>query len=63
MDFLNTTAAAAMLGVAPATLVQWRHLGRGPDFHKVGRLVRYKRADLDAFLNRSRHWGQIHDPR
>ena len=47
---LRTSEAAAYLGVQPATMEQWRWNGRGPRFAKIGRCVRYRRSDLDAFL-------------
>ena len=43
--------AAAYIGVVPQTLAVWASTGRyGLKFQKVGRSVRYRRADLDAFL-------------
>ena len=45
--------AARYLTVSRDTLRIWRqrkHRGRGPAFVRVGRLVRYLRADLDAWL-------------
>ncbi|MDZ5441758.1 helix-turn-helix domain-containing protein [Micromonospora sp. 4G57] len=34
------------------TLEQWRYRGKGPRFVKVGRDVRYRWEDVDAYLNR-----------
>lgn len=48
---LRTPEAAAYLNVQPTTLEQWRWNGRGPTFVKIGRSVRYRQADLDAFLS------------
>jgi hypothetical protein len=49
--------AAAFLGVTTRTLINWR-AGRGVmramPYFKVGRFVRYARADLDSFLTRER---------
>ena len=43
--------AAQVLGVAPGTLSVWRTTKRYPlPYIKVGRLVRYRRSDLDSFL-------------
>lgn len=47
---LTTREAAAYLNVQPTTLEQWRWNGRGPNFVKLGRSVRYRQADLEAFL-------------
>jgi predicted site-specific integrase-resolvase len=50
-DLLDETAAAQFLSVAPATLRIWRCTGRySLPYVKVGRLVRYRRADLSRFL-------------
>lgn len=50
-DLLTTEAAAARLGVAPQTMTDWRWKSRGPKFVKVGRLVRYRLSDLEAWLD------------
>ncbi len=49
-DMLSTQEAAQYLGLAPATLSKWRVYRTGPRFLKLGRSVRYRRADLDAYL-------------
>lgn len=49
-QLLTAHEAAKLLTVKPKTLDRWRWLGGGPKFYKVGRLVRYKRSDLEAFL-------------
>lgn len=53
-DYLDTENAAAFLGVRPGTMEIWRCNGEGPAFLKVGRVVRYKRADLIAWLEAGR---------
>lgn len=48
---LTTPEAAKFLNLQPSTLEQWRWIGgRGPRFVKIGRSVRYRLADLEAFL-------------
>jgi hypothetical protein len=50
-QLLSTRDAGAFLRVSPRTLEDWRLRGGGPLFRKLGRrLVRYRRADLEAFL-------------
>jgi excisionase family DNA binding protein len=50
-DLLPSAEAAAYLGVREQTLAVWRSTGRYDlRFIKSGRLVRYRRADLDAWL-------------
>ncbi|TYC61341.1 DNA-binding protein [Zoogloea oleivorans] len=51
-DLLDEKAAAAVLDVSPGTLSVWRSTGRYTlPFLKVGRKVRYRRADLMAWLD------------
>jgi len=47
---IDEVALAARLGVSRSTLQSWRYTGRGPRFIKLGRMVRYRTADIDAFL-------------
>lgn len=42
--------AAEFLGFAPQTLARYAWLGKGPQVTKVGRLVRYTQASLEAWL-------------
>ena len=46
--------AADYLGVAQSTIRKWSDLGRVPTFYTPGGHRRYKRRDLDVFLERSR---------
>jgi predicted DNA-binding transcriptional regulator AlpA len=49
-DLLHTRAAALRLGLATTTLEKWRVSGQGPRYCKLGRSVRYRSADLTAWL-------------
>jgi hypothetical protein len=50
-DLIDDREAAAILGLEVHTLRNWRALGKGPRFRKIGqRTVRYHRADLLAFI-------------
>jgi excisionase family DNA binding protein len=50
---LDADQAAAYLSVEPATLAIWRSTKRYPlRYIKVGRHVRYRKSDLDAFLDK-----------
>jgi hypothetical protein len=50
-DTMAPNAAAAYLGIKPTTLAMWRSTKRYPlPYIKVGRLVQYRKAHLDAFL-------------
>lgn len=51
---LTPEQAAAMLMIRPDTLAVWRCNKRYDlPYVKVGRLVRYKLTDIEAFLNAS----------
>lgn len=53
---LTTLEAAAYIGVTQATLNAWRCVGRyNIPFLKVGRLVKYRRRDLEAWLESRVH--------
>lgn len=51
-DLLTRREAAAYLGVTPETLAVWASTRRYPlRFVKIGRLSKYRKSDLDAFIN------------
>jgi predicted DNA-binding transcriptional regulator AlpA len=54
--YLSPNETADFLGVATQTLANWRVIGSGPRHRKIGRLIRYSRADLIA-------WIESFDPR
>ena len=49
-EMLSIEEAATYLRVPVATMRYWRHLGTGPHSFRVGRHVRYWRADLVFWL-------------
>jgi len=50
-ELYNEAAAALYLGIAARTLALWRSNGAyGLPFVRIGRSVRYSRAELDAFI-------------
>lgn len=56
---LTRRQAAAYLGIAPQTLAIWSSTGRyNLPVVKVGRLARYRKADLDAFIVRRTRGGE-----
>ncbi|MEO9091120.1 MAG: helix-turn-helix domain-containing protein [Rhodanobacter sp.] len=49
-DLVDENVAAAILDTSPRTLRNWRALGKGPPYVKIGaRLVRYNRALLTVY--------------
>ena len=52
---LNEKQLCDFLGISPKTAQAWRHNGRGPAWHRLGkRLVRYREEDVMAFINKGR---------
>jgi excisionase family DNA binding protein len=49
-ELLRTEEAAQSLDLKPTTLEAWRCRGGGPPFLKLGKAVRYRRADLENFM-------------
>ena len=52
-DWLTLGRAAKYLGVAQSTIRKWSAQGRVPAFYTPGGHRRYRRGDLDNFLERS----------
>jgi excisionase family DNA binding protein len=62
-DWLTLGQAAKYLGVAQSTIRKWSDHGRVPAFYTPGGHRRYRRRDLDAFLDRSGPGGgELHGP-
>lgn len=49
-EWLDTAGLAEWLDVPEATVVQWRYKGTGPRGVRLGRHVRYRRADVEAWI-------------
>ncbi len=52
-DWLTLGHAAKFLGVAQSTIRKWSDQGRVPAFYTPGGHRRYRRSDLETFLERS----------
>lgn len=48
---LSVHEVAAWLGISANTLRQWRHVHRGPRSLSVGTAVRYRRRDIEEWLD------------
>ena len=54
-EWMSPATAARYLDTTESTLADWRLKGKGPAHSKIGqRMVRYRRDDLDTFLEASR---------
>jgi predicted DNA-binding transcriptional regulator AlpA len=53
-QFLSQKQVAYMLGVSVRTLERHRLAGLGPHFVRIGRLVRYREADVDEWALKAR---------
>lgn len=51
---LTTEEAAALLKIRPRTLTTMRHTGSGPEYHRIGGVVRYTLEDLKAYSDSRR---------
>lgn len=53
MNILKTADAAKILNVSKQTIEAWRLRGGGPAYLKMGKAVRYRRQDLEEFVEKS----------
>lgn len=62
-SLLNSREAALFLGIGEETLAVWRCTKRYPlPYVKVGRLVKYRLSDLEAFIeSRTENGGMPYD--
>lgn len=51
-DWTSIEALADELHVPVRTVYAWRHRGLGPRGYKIGKHVRFRRADVEAWLER-----------
>ena len=48
--YLDTVATSELTSISKSTLEKWRVYGGGIPFIRAGRLVRYARSDIDAWM-------------
>jgi len=59
---LNSKKAAKYVGVGKDVLRLWRSQGKGPSYFKAGaKLIRYRRADLDKWIEARLHAPRVTD--
>lgn len=49
-EWISPEQLAAELDIPIKTLYQWRYRGTGPRAHRIGKHVRYRRRDIEAWL-------------
>ena len=47
---MNSKQAAGYVGCSESVLRLWRSQGQGPRYFRAGKLIRYRRADLDSWI-------------
>ncbi|WP_210439592.1 helix-turn-helix domain-containing protein [Nocardioides xinjiangensis] len=47
---MTNTDVAAVLGIRPKTLTNWRHLRKGPTPATMNRPIRYRRQDVERWI-------------
>lgn len=57
-DWLTPGEAGEILRLAAGTLANWRVQGRGPKFQRMGKRIRYARADVEAWLEAGGEQGE-----
>lgn len=50
-EVVDVRGASRIVGLAPDTLNRMRHRGNGPPYAKLGHSVRYRVADLRAWVD------------
>ena len=51
-ELLTETQVSMIFNVSINTLRYWRHCGDGPNYIKMGKLVRYHAAELESYVQR-----------
>jgi excisionase family DNA binding protein len=49
-NVLSARHASSYLGCSESVLRLWRSQGKGPRYFRAGKLIRYRKADLDAWI-------------
>jgi excisionase family DNA binding protein len=51
MDLIGVEQVASILGVSASTVRWWRQTGKGPRSARIGKHVKFKRADVEAWAD------------
>ena len=47
---LSLQQASQYIGVSSAALRSWKREGKGPSFFRAGKLLKYRKCDVDAWI-------------
>lgn len=50
VTWMSPLEVSRLLQIKPRTLAEWRSQRKGPNYYKVGAYVRYREADVRAWL-------------
>jgi predicted DNA-binding transcriptional regulator AlpA len=50
IKYVNEKEVSRITGLGLPTLRNYRHIGKGPTYSKIGRSVRYELADVVAYM-------------
>lgn len=50
MELIGVEEVASILGVSASTVRWWKQTGKGPRSAKIGKHVRYRRADVESWI-------------
>jgi excisionase family DNA binding protein len=53
-EWLSPEELAEELGIPVGTIYQWRYRNVGPPVHKIGRHLRFRRSDVEAWLEQQK---------
>lgn len=51
MVLIGIDEVAEMVGVSTSTVRYWRQMGTGPASARIGRQVKYRKDDVEAWIN------------
>ena len=49
-QWLTAAQVEEMTGIKEKTLANWRSQGRGPQYHKVGKIIRYALEEIERWM-------------
>jgi excisionase family DNA binding protein len=52
-SFLSEKQTATYLSISLSTIRRWRKARKGPQFYRVGNVIRYRRDDVDHFIQQN----------